>query len=112
MANFIKQLYNKEYKRSKRNKENKSNTHGAASKPRTHPPNTLISSTTSLGLKNLFSNIVLFLAFQIDHKVACQIIKKHWRILAFLAELLNTSNILKLIFLVHERNNFYSINYH
>jgi hypothetical protein len=44
-----------------------------------------------LELKESFAKIVLFLAFQIDHKLAWQIIKKPWRILVILAEILNTS---------------------
>jgi hypothetical protein len=50
---------------------------------------TLTSSTTMFGLKEPFAKIVLFLAFQIEQSVACQIIKKPWRTLLFFTEPLN-----------------------
>jgi hypothetical protein len=52
------------------------------SKPSPHP-------TIAFKLKEPFAKMVLFLAFQMDQRVACHIIKKPWRALLFLAAPLN-----------------------
>jgi hypothetical protein len=45
-----------------------------------------MSSTISLGEKVPVAKIALFRAFQMDHKVACQIIRKPLRILPLLPD--------------------------